>query len=265
MLSVGMLSVGMSSASPDIASLARRARALSVGAPTTYAFDSTYEKAGEQRGWANWLGEGLMLGQYPHCQPAEPGPNAEQAQDHIRLALDAGIDCFVCLQAELPPQDDEAAWPGDGVRLPEAADRARWPAPFVRYAPVADAINGAPLNYLHCPIIDLSVPGDGRGTGSSLLVLLDSIITHYEGGGTGVYMHCWGGRGRAGLVGACLLALMRPELSAQAVLDSVQAGYDSRTGASAMPGALKRSPQTDAQRQFVRSFVGEVRRQGRAS
>lgn len=200
-----------------------------------------------------------MLGQYPHCQPAEPGPNAAQARAHLRQTLAAGIDCFVSLQAELPPQDDAAAWPDGGVPLPEAADRVRWPAPFVRYAPDADAINGTPLKYLHCPINDLSVPSDGLGTGSSLLVLLDEIMAHYEGGGTGVYMHCWGGRGRAGLVGACLLALMRPELSAQAVLDSVQAGYDSRTGASAMPGALKRSPQTDAQRLFVRSFVREAR------
>ena len=72
-------------------------------------------------------------------------------------------------------------------------------------------------------------------------------------------MHCWGGRGRAGLVGACLLALLHPGLDAAAVLDAVQRAYDSRSGAGAMPSALKRSPQTERQRALVRSFVSSVR------
>ena len=85
------------------------------------------------------------------------------------------------------------------------------------------------------------------------------MLAHYEAGGQAVYVHCWGGRGRAGLVGACLLSLLRPELDAESVLQCVQTAYDTRAGASAMPGALKRSPQTDAQRQYVKSFVNSVR------
>lgn len=37
---------------------------------------------------------------------------------------------------------------------------------------------------------------------SELLALLDQLLLHYEHGGRAVYVHCWGGRGRAGLVGA---------------------------------------------------------------
>ena len=48
-------------------------------------------------------------------------------------------------------------------------------------------------------------------------------------------------------------------MTAEAVLDQVQAGYDSRTGADAMPATLKRSPQTLPQRKFVTSFVSAVR------
>jgi hypothetical protein len=152
-------------ASLSVTSLAQRASALPwscVGELDGFAFQSEFTKDGRPRGWANWLVEDrLMLGQYPHCQPSEPGPSAEDAHAHLRSVLAAGVDCFACLQAELPPQADPEAWPAGGVQLPEAEDRARWPARFVRYAAEADAIaaeTGGTLLYLHCPIDDLSVP-----------------------------------------------------------------------------------------------------------
>jgi hypothetical protein len=173
------------------------------------------------------------------------------------------------VQDELPPQDDASSWPADGALALAGADaRAQWPAPFVRYAPDADAIyaelvsgaksasgGGGGVRYLHCPIVDLSVPR----TTDALFGLLDGVLAHYERGGGGVYVHCWGGRGRAGLVGGCLLALLCDELDADAVLREVQAGYDARAGAGAMPTALKRSPQTEAQRKYLASIVKNVR------
>jgi hypothetical protein len=253
----------------DVSSLARRGRALGATwfnsetelAPLSkFTFTSRYDKEGEQRGWANWLIEHrLMVGQYPHCQPAVPGPDQADAEAHLELVISAGVDCFVCLQAELPPQQDASAWPEGGVPLANEQDRARWPAPFVRYAPTSDAIALAKGRargnaYLHCPIVDLSTPRMPE-----LLTVLDGLLAHYEGGGQAAYVHCWGGRGRAGLVSACLLALVRPDLDAPAILEAVQAAYDTRTGAEAMPAALKRSPQTEPQRKFVRSFVSAVR------
>ena len=255
----------------DVSSLSRRGRALGTswwGADSPqlkkgFTFPSSYTKEGEVRGWCNWLvEERLMLGQYPHCQPAVPGPSREDAKAHLEAVLDAGIDCFVSLQAELPPQQDEAAWPEEGVRLGNDEDRARWPEPFVRYAADIDAIAATTtsssttttIQYLHCLIVDLSIPQMPR-----LLTLLDELLAHYESGGRAAYIHCWGGRGRAGLVGACMLSLLRPDLDANAVLDAVQTGYDSRRGAETMPSTLKRSPQTEPQRKFVRSFVSSVR------
>ena len=43
------------------------------------------------------------------------------------------------------------------------------------------------------------------------------------------------------------------------MLAKVQSAYDSRKGATDMPGQLKRSPQTERQRQYVRAFVSSVR------
>ena len=255
-------------AAPTVSSLLARTRVLSAAwqlspgeKEGSYAFESTFEKAdGECRSWSNWLIQSrLMLGQYPHAQPAPGGPTSKEAREHLKLCIAAGVTAFSCLQDELPPQDATDSWPADGVCLSDGESRDRWPEPFVRYKPDADAaaekLEVAAPAYFHCGIVDLSIPTSLP----SLLSILDEMIAHYETGGQAIYVHCWGGRGRAGLVGACLLSLLRPELDSEAVLSLVQAAYDSRAGASAMPGQLKRSPQTEAQRRYVTSFVSSVR------
>lgn len=262
-LRTSLLSTAAAMAAPSVGSLARRARALTTAwedsASAGYAFDSSFARDGDRRGWSNWLVPGrLMVGQYPHEQPSPTGPGRADAMRHLRALVDAGVDCFACLQDELPAQEDEAAWPAEGVRLVGEAG-ARWPEPFARYKPDADAAAleaaAGELQYLHCPIVDLSVPRDF----DALLALLDAFLAHYERGGGAIYAHCWGGRGRAGLVGACMLSLLRPELSAEAVLETVQAAYDSRAGAAGMPPELRRSPQTPAQKRFVATFCSSAR------
>lgn len=46
-------------------------------------------------------------------------------------------------------------------------------------------------------------------------------------GGEKVYLHCWGGRGRAGTIGACFLGLAYG-LQAKEALERVQRAYDTR-------------------------------------
>ncbi|KIY95054.1 MAP kinase phosphatase 6 [Monoraphidium neglectum] len=71
--------------------------------------------------------------------------------------------------------------------------------------------------------------------------------------GDKVYLHCWGGRGRAGTVGACLLAQMYG-LSADEALERVQRAFDTRRDNERL------SPETDEQRQLVRAFVAQLGR-----
>ena len=147
---------------PTVASLAARARALcdSWGAVAgASAFDSSYADGdGDRRGWANWLiRERLMLGQYPHCQPAPGGPSVAEAEQHLGAVLSAGVTAFTCLQAEVPPQDDGTQWPSsNGVGFADPELRARWPEPFVRYQPTADKLakvraSPQPRSHPHCP------------------------------------------------------------------------------------------------------------------
>jgi len=253
--------------SPCLRALSERAGALAKlwgedAREQTFDFASHYSTGrGHVRGWANWLVPGrLMLGQYPHCQPGG-GPSDMDAREHLSRVLSAGIDCFVCLQAELPPQDDASSWPTGGIPLAEPRARSKWPGTFRRYAAEVETISKelgveSKINFLHHPIEDLATPCSSL----SFHDLLDGILAHYENGGNGIYVHCWGGRGRAGSVGACLLSLLRPDLDADAVLRLVQAAYDSRAGASKMPSGLQKSPQTEHQIEFVRKFVNAARR-----
>ena len=261
-----VLAMPLAAALQTVETLGKRAQALrktwNLRAPPSepdFFFDSVFQGGEPETGsagprsFSNWLVPGkIMLGQYPHRQPAVPGPSAAECEAHVRaLVGGARVRTFVQLQAELPPQDDVNAWPAGGVRLPDARDRARFPAAFENYAASA----GADVAYLHSPIVDLDVPDDG-----ALVAALDGVLSRLEAApGDAVYVHCWGGRGRAGTVGACALSLLFPELDGDEVLDVVQAAYSSRLGASTMPGQLKRSPQTEAQRDFVRAFVGRVR------
>lgn len=66
--------------------------------------------------------------------------------------------------------------------------------------------------------------------------------------GEKLYIHCWGGRGRAGTVGACLLASMYG-IGADEALARVQRAFDTRKDNQ------RRSPETDEQHAFVRGFI----------
>jgi Cyclin-dependent kinase inhibitor 3 (CDKN3) len=212
------------------------------------------------RGFCNWIIPGrIMVGQYPGENPEASGPTADDVQSHLTTTIrDAGVNLFCSLQSEIPPQDDYESWNrGNGrIYLQDTSSRRQFPKSFSHYAPLARSIiNGDACQFLHWPIDDLSVPSNSK----SLQTLLLKLLTAIEDDDRSVYIHCWGGRGRAGLTACCLLSLLYPELDAMAILDLVQAGYDTRLGAKEMPLGLSKSPQTDSQRMFVREFIKERR------
>lgn len=68
-----------------------------------------------------------------------------------------------------------------------------------------------------------------------------------DGAGEKMLIHCWGGRGRAGVVGAALLVKLYG-ISADEALERVQSAFETRNDTE------RRSPQTDEQIQFVKDF-----------
>ena len=173
-----------------------------------------------------------MLGRYPASCPTRPIPAAAQRERVTSIAA-AGVNTFVCLQAELPPQD--TAWDdsSQGV-VPKGT--------FVQYG--ADALaNGA--RTLHFGILDRQ-PAESLEALDGLVVELRRRVLD----GDVLYIHCWGGRGRTGLVAACLLGALYPSIDEAEALERVQAYFSLRE-----PGGL--SPETPAQvRQVQDWFYG---------
>jgi len=69
-------------------------------------------------------------------------------------------------------------------------------------------------------------------------------------------VHCWGGRGRTGLVSACLLGALYPQLDVEEALERVQSAYSLRE-----PWRDKLSPETDEQKNQVREWFAFKRTQ----
>lgn len=80
-----------------------------------------------------------------------------------------------------------------------------------------------------------------------LAALVKDLAARVEKGQT-LYVHCWGGRGRAGMVGTALLAELYA-MGADEALERVQRAFDTRQDEG------RRSPETVEQRAFVRQFI----------
>lgn len=101
------------------------------------------------------------------------------------------------------------------------------------------------VEFLHCPIVDLGVP---------TMEQLDALVADLEARlarGESLYVHCWGGRGRAGTVGAALLAKAYG-VGADEALERVQRAFDTRLDDK------DRSPETDEQHALVRAYVARL-------
>jgi alanine transaminase len=78
------------------------------------------------------------------------------------------------------------------------------------------SLNGSVWQFLHFRIVDLSVP-----TSEYLSEMVDTLLARVAVGHK-LYIHCWGGRGRAGVVGGSLLSRMYPSATADDVLAHVR-------------------------------------------
>merc|ERR1712216_784877 len=97
--------------------------------------------------------------------------------------------------------------------------------------------------FLHFPITDMTAPSM-----SYLAEIVDTVQEQLDRGDT-VYMHCWGGRGRSGTIGA---ALMWPVFSAtdtpEQLLERLQRSFNNR----GKPGT---SPETEDQVDMVLAYI----------
>ena len=105
------------------------------------------------------------------------------------------------------------------------------------------ASRGVDVRYQRLPIRDMSIPGTDR------MAEILSLIRKEIAARRPVYVHCWGGIGRTGTVAGCWL------VEEGRTCDDALARI--RELRAATPDGRIESPQTDAQRNFVRRWQPE--------
>ena len=125
-----------------------------------------------------WVDPGrLLAGGFPGDR------NAEHAEKKLRVLLETGVRCFVSLQ-----EPGEMSWAGY----------------FEDYRPVAEHLALAmdlELAFHNFPIPDMGATDDRTMT--QILNTIDGAIASDKC----VYVHCWGGHGRTGMVVGCWLCV----------------------------------------------------------
>ena len=215
--------------------------------------------------YANWLIPGsVLVGRYPFVEvllltllPShthislshqshlnqQPGrcKTREQGEKQLdKILRVGGVDTFLSLQEELPPQDQMKPEGINGFQPYRATAHLIQASLSSSISPEAPPKT---LNFLRYPIVDFGLPDASPESLGSLLADLQRRIE----AGEKLYIHCWGGRGRAGTIGACLLGKAYG-LSADEALLRVQKAFNTRIDAS-------RSPETDEQHQFVADYI----------
>jgi len=130
---------------------------------------------------------------------------------------------------------------------------------FGAYAPtvtrIAAALGKPTPRFLHFPIMDLTAP-----TLPHLRVMVRALWREMERyrqdpSSGAVYLHCWGGKGRSGTVGAALLAMLYSDASEAEVLARLRLAFLTR----GLPGE---TPETESQLEVLSQFIRELRDEG---
>jgi hypothetical protein len=210
-----------------------------------------------------------MLGRYPYVEPNRC-TTRNKGDDQIEAIMRQGISTFVCLQAELPPQEEMRLAGVDGFLSYKAA--AQLCGAALSDPPTFEEVNGlrnrdldkflpprkrandydtrrrVEPQFLHSPIVDLGLPSEQQ-----LIDLLNELTERLEKGEK-MYIHCWGGRGRAGTVGSALLAKLYG-MDADEALERVQRSFDTRKDEQ------RKSPETPEQHSYIKDFIANKRYQ----
>lgn len=184
---------------------------------------------------ANWLIPKHVI------QGRNPTSGRGSSLERVRAIREqAACNTFVCLQAEIAPQDGGESFGG-------ADDWRTNPMPgFDSYFQDAKAVVPEPPIFLHFGIKDFE-PADSLAELARFVDLLANRIL----AGEVLYIHCWGGKGRAGIVSACLLGALYENIDAEEALERVQSYVNLRKQGI---GVKLKSPETEHQKQQVRDY-----------
>ena len=172
----------------------------------------------------------FAAGEYPG---AKPDPRDAGARAKLAQFLDAGVTAFI----DLTHAHDD---------------------PLAPYEPILTALKSeraVDVTYERLSIPDMDVCAPGHMT--RILDAIDRRLAE----GRFVYVHCWGGVGRTGTVVGCWL--VRQGHDGDDALRQVQRYFSTMHKVRVLRRHPEGSPQTDAQRDMVRSWHHHENRKGR--
>ncbi|CAM9731353.1 unnamed protein product, partial [Choristocarpus tenellus] len=151
-------------------------------------------------------------------------------------------------QAEIPPQDKTSMWNQHGITTQSqetSPSSISSVSGFQLYSEDAFSAaaelsvgraGGGPvqLSFIHFPIDDMSPASNTADLAALVENLTDCVLSH-----TVTYIHCWGGRGRTGLIAACLLGALYPDLKAEEALTRVDEYFRLRSGQHGQGGGTE--------------------------
>jgi len=207
---------------------------------------------------SNWVIPGKVM------QGRNPNSGRGSAKERVRaLRQEGGISTFVCLQAEIAPLRLENC---DCQVMGGSQDYQTNPMPgFTSYA--QDALDvmppaSVPPQFVHFGIRDFQ-PAESLEELTTLITHLQQRVLLSVETDEILYIHCWGGKGRAGLVSACLLGALynysseeegtnkNITMDAEEALQRIQTYCSLRNQGM---GTEIKSPETEGQKQQVRDF-----------
>eukprot|EP01083_Nonionella_stella_P231412 817146_1 len=201
---------------------------------------------------AHWVIPGVLLqGQRP------------EAHEIRKIVTEANCSTFVCLQAECAPEDGSILLDDGGVQDWKKCERTDYDAygEEVRAITKDIGVSTAPT-FLHYGIKDMHIAKSIDG--------LEHVVTHLAKriqSGEIIYLHCLGGKGRAGLVASCLLIELY-QIDANSALEYIDAFCQLRN--VEVEDVQKRSciymsPETKEQKEQVKEYHRLVVRRTRTA
>ncbi len=164
-----------------------------------------------------WVTDALLAGEYPGAL------DPVLAEAKVIKLLSCGISSVIDLTE---PWDG----PEDGLQ------------PYRPFLP-DHTTSGKPMSYSRCPIPDVSVPRSRQ----DMVTILNSI-DYATANDHAVYVHCWGGVGRTGMVVGCYL--VRHGITGEEALAAVHQLWHTTEKSRTRPF----SPETSAQKEWVRMW-----------
>ena len=144
---------------------------------------------------SNWVVKGkLIAGAFPGFL------ENDKNEDSLTQILNSGVTTFACLQKEYDPDIREELWRNNYGLRPYFKDVERMIQTKEQYPKLTTTIEKA--SFVHEKIRDCDITDDA----TTLRLAKKLVKAIYEG--EVIYLHCWGGHGRTGIIVCIMLHLM---------------------------------------------------------